>query len=372
MVGVTSLLLEMVHVSTFMKVQIVVGFSIITAFFFIFCFVKLHENVRSHIPPCGFACLHLEENFSSQKSHDISSLWLSESEYATENFSSQKSHDISSLWLSESENAESGGKLVIGYFMNTPGSMGAIREASMYRVFNESLPFLNLLKVSTIPLTDPRIFSDSILSNRQVQSNLYSHVLMWNLFSESNFTDDSWALFLEDDVEFHPEVRGRPDLIYSIISEVVHLAHEVGFAYLGLCQPDFLPGDDQWVNQHCDRSKLPVVKSTKNNIMYVVGCGHCAHAYVMTKWRSKIMWNTLMSRNLTYPSFCDRELLFPGRHRLSDNIQRLFMDVHLYCWSVEISELHGAWLAGANLSSSIPGHVGIMYQERSIGQSIQY
>jgi hypothetical protein len=206
----------------------------------------------------------------------------------------------------------------------------------------------------------------------QVQSNLYSHVDAWSHFAkDESVPDNAWALFLEDDVSFHPNVRGNKDLARQIARETLSLARDQGFAYYGMCRTH--PVDPQWNTQACIEGQ-PVHKHAKNEVLYVAGCGQCAHAYLMAKWRAKTMWTELSSRQYTLPSKCDRKNQPNGeKHRLSDADEAIYMDVHLYCWATEVSTLPGAWLAGANWSSPLDyGHLGVLYQERGLGQSILY
>lgn len=254
------------------------------------------------------------------------------------------------------------------YHITFNDSVGLRREKQLRVNFLESMPYLKLHRTDPVSLSDPRISNYRIEreDKQQVLSNLYSHVKMWDAFAQDEGArEDQWALFLEDDAAFHVRVRGHTRLVASIFNELFQLAKADEFGYFGLCKPYYYSWYEMLYNRCSTNSKESLMK---DGVLYERTCGNCAHAYAMTKRRARSMWRMLASRNYTLSS---SPCIWDGKHLLNHFDYFIFMDRHLDCWSAE--ELGGVWLAGADLASNYdPGHLGILYQERSLGQSVHY
>lgn len=252
------------------------------------------------------------------------------------------------------------------YYLNVPGENGIKRHERIQRIFKQTLPEVKLTRFMTVPVNDSRIQKDQAMVDKQVQSNLLSHTDAWKTFATDQSTqNNSWAVFLEDDSVFHPSYHNKTDLVRRAVQNLFELGKGDGFVYLGICP--YPPVKPDWSEGMCAPNHVKT--SVHDGIFFAKGCGVCAHAYALTKWKAGRFWSEISIRKYSSDySLCNP----PGQkkqhvHRLSNPSQRNYLDVHLYCWTMESRPFNGVWIAGANLS-----HSGIMYQDRSIGQSIFY
>jgi len=224
------------------------------------------------------------------------------------------------------------------------------RDHWMQSMWRESMPSIDLFRVTTVPLTSPRVQSKMFekLSDRQVYSNFLSHQKMWHAFvKNSSFEEEQWAIFMEDDAAFHPYVKGQQQKLKRVIEYLVMLGADDGFAYLGLCNQAFNTSEKY---ELCEPS-IHVIqqRDQKYGIHYMRACGLCAHGYAVAKWRAMTLFEDIKS-------VCQFDYHF--------------MDTFFNCFALSRG---GFWLAGSDLTSHIDkGHYGILYQERDLGQSVNY
>jgi hypothetical protein len=153
---------------------------------------------------------------------------------------------------------------------------------------------------------------------------------------------NEWALFLEDDVDWHPEVKGRRDVIAVALGRGLQLAQRDGLAMLGWCEPQY--GQlDFWHSQ---------------DVVVRRGNGMCAHAMALTRWRAAIL--------------ADELALF----KTQDPDKDVHIDILLRAWvrkgeGAGFGSWGGVYLLGANLTISsapldTPGPptrmAGLLYQ----------
>jgi len=239
--------------------------------------------------------------------------------------------------------------LKAGYYMNVPKDHK--RNEWMQSIWAESFPSIQLNRVETVELSDPRVQEKkfSVSSDVQVYSNFFSHRKMWAEFVNSSNDEEDWAIFMEDDVALHPSIRGQPERIQLAIDYLMQLGEEDGFVYLGICHDAF---DTEWISQNCGSGASH--QHDTSGVRFVRACGGCAHGYMLAKWRARTLFDDMASK-------CDLNC-----------INCHFMDTLFGCWNTVQNQ--GLWLAGSNLTSHINGgHYGILYQERSLlGQSVLY
>ena len=158
--------------------------------------------------------------------------------------------------------------------------------------------------------------------------------------------DDEWALFLEDDVDWHPDVKDRREAIADALAFGLQVAQKEGVAVLGWCQPQ-LGRLDFW------HSEAVVVRR---------GNGMCAHAMALTRWRAAMLYDELN--------------LFRSWYAHQD----VHLDILLRQWirrgqGRDFGSLGGVYLVGANLSVSVANEPenrdsgitrmsGLLYQDR--------
>jgi hypothetical protein len=154
---------------------------------------------------------------------------------------------------------------------------------------------------------------------------------------------EQWAFFLEDDVDWHPAIKDKPEAIAAALSRGLQIAQKEGLAVLGWCEAKL--GDfDHWYS---------------DDVIVRRGNGMCAHALAMTRWRAATM---------------EKELnIF--RTNSADDVH---IDVLLRQWirkgqGRDFGICGGVYLLGANLtiSSGPPGGgvianmVGLLFQDRA-------
>ena len=154
---------------------------------------------------------------------------------------------------------------------------------------------------------------------------------------------EQWAFFLEDDVDWHPAIKDKPQAIAAALSRGLEVAQKEGFAMLGWCEAK-LGNFDHWYS---------------DDVVVRRGNGMCAHALAMTRWRAATM---------------EKELnIF--RTNSADDVH---IDVLLRQWirkgqGRDFGICGGVYLLGANLtiSSGPPGGgvianmVGLLFQDRA-------
>ena len=136
--------------------------------------------------------------------------------------------------------------------------------------------------------------------------------------------DNEWALFLEDDVDWHPDVKDRREAIADALAFGLQVAQKEGLAVLGWCEPQ-LGKLDFW------HSEAVVVRR---------GNGMCAHAMAMTRWRAAMLYDEL---SLFRSWFASRDV---------------HLDILLQQWirrgeGRDFGSWGGVYLVGANLSVSV-------------------
>jgi hypothetical protein len=136
---------------------------------------------------------------------------------------------------------------------------------------------------------------------------------------------EEWAFFLEDDVDWHPSLKGRPHAIADALAYGLGIAQKEGLAALGWCEPQYGPMDF-WVSD-----KVQVRR----------GNGMCGHAYAMTRWRAATL---------------ARELFV---FKTGDEASDVHIDILLRQWIRKGEGNHfgswgGVYLLGANLSITSP------------------
>jgi hypothetical protein len=164
---------------------------------------------------------------------------------------------------------------------------------------------------------------------------------------EAAHAADRWALFLEDDVDWHHELKGRPEAIADALAQGLPLAQEDGIAVLGWCEPGFnKAGADWWWSD--------AVAVRRGN-------GMCAHAVALTRWRAATLETEL-------------ELF-----RTGEADKDVHIDVLLHRWihkgeGSRFSSWGGVYLLGSNLTvlsaspnatGSPAAMVGMLYQDRA-------
>jgi hypothetical protein len=187
-------------------------------------------------------------------------------------------------------------------------------------------------------------------------------------WSDAEDDSDSWALFFEDDISFHPEIRHDPDAIYSAIQRGFELGQRDGFVYLGICH-GHVPKLG-WSETCCSRANMSKDSSstpafdcrevhTLDAIRIQRGCGSCLHAYALSKHRAQTLFRDIVPRPNMY-----------------GHPESIYMDHHARMWNSPRADGQAhvpLWIVGANLvSPANPTHFGICYQEDGLPSSIVY
>lgn len=132
-------------------------------------------------------------------------------------------------------------------------------------------------------------------------SNKFSHRLALLLIgTDANLADDAWAFIFEDDVAFVDNISA--DQFSAALQQTMLMASDVGFIYLGICNPRCGP------------------HSTTAGGIKVQHCsGACAHAYAVTKRRALWLYDDLRavhpvsSENNTDYYYMDVQFLYGFR-----------------------------------------------------------
>jgi hypothetical protein len=153
---------------------------------------------------------------------------------------------------------------------------------------------------------------------------------------------EQWAFFLEDDVDWHPAIKDKPQAIAAALSRGLEVAQKEGFAMLGWCEAK-LGNFDHWYS---------------DDVVVRRGNGMCAHALAMTRWRAATMAAELD--------------IFR-----TNSAEDVHIDVLLREWIRKGEGSHfgtggGGYLLGANLTiqsgppgdSEIAKMVGLLFQDR--------
>jgi hypothetical protein len=119
----------------------------------------------------------------------------------------------------------------------------------------------------------------------------------WGFFSEDG-AHDNWALFMEDDISFHPSIRDNPDRLLAAITTGLNLGNNDEIFYLGIYngqtsslgwKKTSCPGQDaEYLSLHSISCKSIEIHGT----VFQRGCGSCLHAYAMTLWRGMTLYET--------------------------------------------------------------------------------
>ena len=242
------------------------------------------------------------------------------------------------------------------YVLNVPGDNH--RWNRMVKLF-QPLQDIKLVRWSPVPLNDPRIFNYvpqlDELWEQQVYSNQLSFKDAWTFFADDGPAED-WALFLEDDIEFHPTIKDNQHKILLAIQEGLELGKADGFVYLGVCNGK--TGTMGWKAACCPKQEILEIHHHHyincsavelNGIVYQRGCGSCIHAYAMTRWRAKTLYETVVP--------------FPNKYGHPESI---YLDFNIRMWNSLESGLEvnvPLWVVGSNLISPVnPTHFGILFQ----------
>jgi hypothetical protein len=238
------------------------------------------------------------------------------------------------------------------------------RWSALEANFKSVSPLIRLYEWPALPLNHPRLaeagagtrsnqffaFKSLTLSMTDAWQHWAQHGLGSDRPGHSHdemHEADEWAFFLEDDVDWHPEIKDRPDAISAALMQGLRLAQKDGLAILGWCEPKFAPFD-HW------RSEAVVVRR---------GNGMCGHAMAMTRWRA----GSLAAELSTF--------------RTGDVEMDVHIDVLLRQWirkgeGGDFGSLGGVWLLGANLtitspppgvpSVQVPANMaGLLFQDRA-------
>ena len=304
------------------------------------------------------------------------------------------------------------------YVLNVPGEDDRWRR--MLRVLEESFlpPGLLVHRFDTVPLDDYRIVDYpekkelfEHISSQQRHSNLLSHVDAWQHFAtDTDAADNDWALFFEDDIVFHAEVRGDSRRVTAILEHGFALGAIEGFVYLGLCGmksaeqvkrewlDDFIDGDLRTLAEGYGTGRLPdgwlalsgphgplyldtesntytvhaplgpgagsagnaTYKDAGHGVEHIKGCGTCLHAYGVAKWRAKTLWRQLNS------------IPWRENHPITSPPDSVTLDVYLFQAMVG-GVFPMVWNLGANLTApSNPSHTGLTFQDSFLPGGILY
>lgn len=258
------------------------------------------------------------------------------------------------------------------YYIHLPGSeVSSTREKRLISEFSKVLPHISMHRVVAVPLVQHSHLNE--VWQQQVLSNKMSHLHAWNLFAVDD-TAGEWAIFLEDDAVFHEKIRDNATMASDAVEHLAELASSsTGFAYLGLCQPN--PPDKEWTDPTTCAGRVHHARHADDaGVPFAYACGLCAHAYMMNKRLAKKLGKDLEDYvQRTKPCAPGKCCPSSEQHRMQDPMLNIFMDQMLYCYSTDEESWGGAWLAGASWESPLEaGHMGLLYQDRRIGYSIQY
>mmetsp|Transcript_7367 Transcript_7367/g.10818 ORF Transcript_7367/g.10818 Transcript_7367/m.10818 type:complete len:557 (+) Transcript_7367:312-1982(+) len=303
------------------------------------------------------------------------------------------------------------------YVLNVPGEDE--RWQRMLRVLEEScVPGPRVHRFETVPLDDDRIleYQPPIMEHiswPQRYSNLLTHVEAWQHFAtDPTAADDSWSLFFEDDIVFHPDVRGDRARVEAALAEGFALGAREGFVYLGLCamkssdevkrssasardshdsdfphdsnRSDDSHGSRDWETIHGPHGTLYLHLATRtytsypprsahaegreggstvhraHGLEFTKGCGTCLHAYAVAKWRAATLWQHL------------HDLPWPPGHPLTWEPDALTLDVYLFHAMLR-GMMPLVWNVGSNLTHpTSPQLQGMLYQDAELPGGILY
>jgi hypothetical protein len=304
------------------------------------------------------------------------------------------------------------------YVLNVPGEDDRWRR--MLHVLEESFlpPGLLVHRFDTVPLDDYRVVEYpenqalfEHISSQQRYSNLLSHVDAWQHFAtDADAADNDWALFFEDDIVVHAEVRGDTKRVTAILEHGFALGAMEGFVYLGLCgmksaeqvKREWLDGVTdghlRTIAEGYDTGRLPdgwlalsgphgplyldtesntytvhaplgpgagstgdtTFKVAGHGVEHIKGCGTCLHAYGVAKWRAKTLWRQLNS------------IPWRKNHPVTYPPDSVTLDVYLF-QAMLGGVLPMVWNLGANLMGpSNPFHTGLTFQDSFLPGGILY
>ena len=264
-------------------------------------------------------------------------------------------HPSSFIPFAQHVQGEGLGKLINVYVLNVPGD--DYRWNRIVKVLEPLKNEINLIRWSTVPVDDKRIteYKPELkeLWEKQVLSNQLSFKDAWSFFA-GNGADEDWALFMEDDISFHPSINNNPDRLLAAIKTGFNLGSNDGFVYLGICNGQThslgwkeacCPNQDtvKFINISCEHLEM-------NGTVFQRGCGSCLHAYAMTRWRARTLYETVVP--------------FPNQYGHPESI---YLDFNLKMWNSpesELAETVPLWVIGSDLISPVnPTHFGICFQD---------
>jgi len=203
---------------------------------------------------------------------------------------------------------------------------------------------LKPIRLVPIPLEASVIILDGGFSNhpekdkfRKYHNNKLSHVRFWRQIAYDSTLDDKhgYSLIFEDDIALHPSVDVSD--VRAIIEHTATLSRDAGIFFLGLCAPE------------CRNS------AESNQILYSECYGQCSHASGVFKWRAEWLYEELVASVGNS---------FPNDHYFH-SIDKYFV----YGFPGLLRDGPWPYLAGSNLSSEIPDHRGILFQDRKTFRS---
>ena len=166
-------------------------------------------------------------------------------------------------------------------------------------------------------------------TDMKVYSNLRAFEKAIQLFVKGDSENSDWMFFMEDDLAINPSLN--TEQAKSAIMKLQELARFDGIAYLGICGPS------------CDDCST----STDDGITFQRCSGNCAHAFGITKEKSKILMPLIHHF---------KSILEPMTPIYFDQLLHMYGD-----------RVHSIWVAGTDLRSPLDaGHVGIFFQNREL------
>jgi hypothetical protein len=257
--------------------------------------------------------------------------------------------------------------LLNAFVLNVPGD--DLRWNRMLKLFDPLKHGIKLIRWSTVPIDDERItrYKPELkdLWEKQSFSNQLSFKDAWEFFAQDG-ADEDWALFMEDDISFHPAIRENPDRLLAAIETGLNLGKKDGFVYLGVCNG--LTGSlgwkkACWPKQEVGSDSIPNISCEsleRNGTVFQRGCGSCLHAYALTRWRAKTLYETVVPLENQY-----------------GHPESIHLDFNVRMWNSPESRLEvttPVWVIGSDLTSPVnPTHFGICFQDwENSSQGVQF
>jgi hypothetical protein len=195
------------------------------------------------------------------------------------------------------------------------------------------------IRLTPIPLNASVISLDGRFNNNLGKNNYrkYHHgklstVKFWREIAHDSTLDDvfGYSLIFEDDIAIHPLINVTE--VRDIIENTARMSRDSGIFFLGSCAP-------------VCRTSVEI-----NSIRYSECIGTCLHAYGLFKWRAEWLYE---------------ELAAVLGDRFRDHIYYHAMDRYIaHGLPLLLGDRQWPYLAGSDLFSEIPDHLGIFFQDR--------